>query len=804
MSQWNNRILISRSGEDEGAAIWAARILEEHGYECVIQTRDFPAGESFPQKLREAFETCDTMVAFMSPDYWESKHCLREWDAAILAMISGTGTIIPVMWRSSTPPKLDAALAYVDLTKVPDDKDREFLRAVDGVIKRERSLPDILDPVTEALTNSSFATPNFTGREDELRALEDTLWEQRDVAALTPPPIAVSGLGGVGKSAIAREYARRHQHRYAGTWLVRSETQAEMDQDLEALAVKLNPALKNKDDNPKQAFIEAGRFSKTEGRPFLFVFDNVEKENDVPKAARDPAFHTIVTSRWEAWNDAQQIPITTLPEEAAAKLMLSITGRSAEEDGFQDLMSALDGLTLAIVQAGAYLRENKFESFAEYHGALQERLSEQAVGADPSEKLVSATFIPSIEKAEADAPGARDLLVSTAFFAPDDIPLAILAEEPGSAETKKAASALFKYSLVREGEPSEAHGPSLSLHRILQDVLRAQMEEDAKEALLKLSAKRLTAKVPNIASDVRNWPQIMPLAPHVSALSGFDTSAAGGDALSYCLNQLVTFYYGRASYGLAEPFMRRALKIDEANHDPDHPNIATALNNLAELLKAVNRLDEAEKLIRRSLDISEAHLDPSDPVIATRLNNLAGLFRARGQLEEAIPLIRRSLAIDEARYGPDHPEVATDLNNLAELLRATGRAIDAEPLFRRALAIDEASLGPDHPNVAIRLNNLARLLQATNRREEAELLYRRALAIDETSFGPDHPDVAIDLGNLAALLAQTKRAAEALPLIKRALRIFSASLPEGHPNITTVAEWVQHIEQLVKRQGGDA
>ena len=154
----------------------------------------------------------------------------------------------------------------------------------------------------------------------------------------------------------------------------------------------------------------------------------------------------------------------------------------------------------------------------------------------------------------------------------------------------------------------------------------------------------------------------------------------------------------------------------------------------------------------RAGDRRACRYGPDHPNVAIRLNNLAELLRATNRLAEAEPLYRRALAIDERSYGPDHPNVATDLNNLAVLLQATNRLAEAEPLYRRALAIDERSYGPDHPNVATALNNLAALLQATNRLGEAEPLYRRALAIDERSYGPDHPDVASDLNNLARLL----------------------------------------------------
>ena len=743
MSKWNNKIFISRAGADAELAEAFAGALEAADYPCFYQNRDFKIGESFKGNMREVFEDCEIVLAIMSPEYWDSPFCMSEWDAAYVHDLSNTGVIIPVKPRACKDPRLYVDRAYLDLTNKPQEAwSAALVAAVDNVLKHGGTLPDKLPRMAAPITNSAFITKNFTGRDDELASLNQALWEERETVALTPPT-AVSGLGGVGKSAIAREYARRHQHRYAGTWLVRSELQSEMLEDLAALAIKLDDTLRGENDIgglAEKAFELAALEAQKAERPFLFVFDNVEQESDMPEAARAKGFHTIATSRWEAWTDARQVEIKKLPAEAAAILMLSITDRQADAEGFSDLMAALDGLTLAIVQAGAYLRENKLESFADYLAALTHRLGTKAIGAKNSDDdLVSATFMPSIEKAEEDAPGAYGLLMSTAFYAPDDIPLAILTEEPESDETKAAANALLRYSLVTQGSESEAHGASLSLHRILQDVLRAQLEGEAKEGLLKLSAERLIVKVPNDPDDVRDWPQIMPLAPHVSALSGFDKAAVGGDALSRCLNQTAMFYRSRASYAVAEPLYRRALEIFEAVYGPDHPTVATGLNNLALLLKGTNRLDEAEPLYRRCIEIWESSL------------------------------------------GADHPNIASGLNNLAGLLLATNRLDEAEPLYRRCIEIWESSLGADHPNVASGLNNLAGLLEATNRLDEAEPLYRRALEIDEANYGPDHPEVATDLNNLAVLLAQTRRASEALPLARRAHEIRAASLPEGHP-----------------------
>ncbi len=276
------------------------------------------------------------------------------------------------------------------------------------------------------------------------------------------------------------------------------------------------------------------------------------------------------------------------------------------------------------------------------------------------------------------------------------------------------------------------------------------------------------------------------------------------DEEATAINNLAQLLKATNRLAEAEPIMRRALKIDEASFGPEHPKVAIRLNNLAQLLKDTNRLEEAEPLMRRALKIDEASFGPEHPKVAIRLNNFALLLQATNRLAEAEPLMRRALTIDETSFGPEHPKVAIRLNNLAQLLQATNRLAEAEPLMRRALAIDEASFGPEHPNVARDLNNLAQLLQATNRLEEAEPIMRRALAIDEASFGPEHPDIAIDLNNLALLLQATHRLAEAEPLMRRALAIDEASFGPEHPDVATdlnnLAQLLQATHRLAEAE----
>jgi tetratricopeptide (TPR) repeat protein len=270
-------------------------------------------------------------------------------------------------------------------------------------------------------------------------------------------------------------------------------------------------------------------------------------------------------------------------------------------------------------------------------------------------------------------------------------------------------------------------------------------------------------------------------------------------AVATVLNNLALLLVNTNRHAEAEPLYRRALEINEVSLGPDHPNVATGLSNLAGLLYVTNRHSDAEALYRRALAIDEASFGPGHLNVAFRLNNLAELLRFTNHHSEAEPLFRRALAIVEAKFGLDHPEVAAVLNNLAALLELTNRHSDAEPLYRRALAIDEASFGPNHPNVALRLNNLAALLKFTNRHSDAEPLYRRALSIDEASFGADHPNVAIDLNNLAGLFYATNRHSEAEPLFRRTLAIFEASFGPDHPNVATGLSNLATLLELTNR-----
>lgn len=137
----------------------------------------------------------------------------------------------------------------------------------------------------------------------------------------------------------------------------------------------------------------------------------------------------------------------------------------------------------------------------------------------------------------------------------------------------------------------------------------------------------------------------------------------------------------------------------------------------------------------KALQILQKRLGKNHPDTATAMNNLALLHYSRGNYDAAEPLYKHALVIDEQTLGIDHTGVATDLNNLALLYKKKGDLEGAEPLLKRAMEIKEKNFDPGHPSLVTGLRNYASLLRAMDRNEEANEFERRASVLPPSRTG---------------------------------------------------------------------
>jgi tetratricopeptide (TPR) repeat protein len=628
----------------------------------------------------------------------------------------------------------------------------------------------------------------FKGRDEFLRRLHESLARGGQTAIVSQ---ALYGLGGIGKTRAAVEYAWAHRDDYNALLFVVAETPEALRRNLAGFTGTLVPKLDTTDDAVRLA--AALDWLKANPGWFL-ILDNVDTKEALAEVERLlsglSGGHVVVTSRLADFSgNFKPLELDVLAlDDAMAFLLARTEGRrraAADDDAnAREVAEELGRLALALEQAAAFIARRRL-TFGQYLEQWRENRDEVLAWFDATvtgyPRAVAVTWQTSVAQL---SEGGRRLLERLAWLAPEKVPESLLDVPIPGAEDENLHDALddlAAYSLVTR----DAEGPFFLVHRLVQDVTRRSLSGEAGHYRLVEALGWINKGFAGTPDDVRNWPKLDPLAPHARAVAEHADTAGIPEPTSRLMNQLGVLLKTKALHTDAEPLHRRALSIDEKNFGPDHPDVARDLNNLAQLLQATNRFAEAEPLYRRALSIYEKSFGPDHPNVAGGLNNLGELLRVTDRLVEAEPLYRRALSINEKSLGPNHSRVVVNLNNLALLLRTTNRLTEAEPLYRRALAIDERTFGPDHPEVATDLNNLAALLLATNRLGEAEPLMRRA-PIDETSFGPNHPDVAIDLNNLAQLLQATNRPAAAEPLMRRMVSIFvefTRRTRHAHPHL---------------------
>jgi tetratricopeptide (TPR) repeat protein len=663
-------------------------------------------------------------------------------------------------------------------------------------------LPNVLPPFSNVtLSRNGF----FTGRESILDKLHQAL--QGSNATAINQPQALSGLGGVGKTQTAVEYAYRFSHEYEAVFWVKAETESDLVSGFVEIARLLNLPLKNaKDENET---IEAVRRWLEQNGSWLLLFDNADDPSILKSfLPRNWTGHILLTSRaqnFDVLGIARPIPIKEmLPEEALAFLLKRIGREDASEEErhcAQELVTELGYLALAIEQAGAYIAAKQV-TISAYLNSYQNRKLQVLEKGQPQTgdypESVATTWLINFEQVKAASEAAADVLRFSAFLSPDNIPLELLIlgrtvltpaiqEALGDGEDELAIDELLApltcYSLIRKAVDSQSY----SIHRLVQEVFKDTLDGDKRKQWSERVVRAVQKAFPEIEYTTWVFCELI-LAQAEAAYRIIEKFKFEFEEAGDLLNQTGYYLNERARYDKAEPLYERALAIWEKVLGPEHPNVASSLNNLAELYRNQGRYEEAEPLYERALAIREKVLGPEHPSVAQSLDNLAGLYRKQGRYEEAEPLLKRALAIQEKVLGPKHSDVATSLNDLAALYFSQGRYEEAESLCKRALAIWEKVLGPEHPNVATSLDNLAGLYLDQCHYEKAEPLYERALAIWEKVLGPEHPNVAISLNSLAVLYFSQGRYEKAGPLFKRALAIYEKVLGPEHPNTFAVRQ----------------
>lgn len=789
--------------------------------------------DDWRHRILDGLKKSHLFLACLSPAYFESEYCeweFNEYTKHEIGRFSSFEGVAP-LYFVEVPGWEDKAFEQNCKTWVAEMRRRqhfdfrpwsalgeEALRNVD-VQERMNKLNEQINErilrgerARQAIGNVDAHNPHFMGRKNELRRMRENVSLGR-VGVLT----AVHGLGGLGKTALAIEYAHAYADQYGGgRWQIRCEGKEDLRVLITELAspldIEFSDEEKRKPDLQFQRVITKLDNLAKAGKPHntLLILDNVDRPKLIDSSQTQylPSadwLHVIATTRLGNElagnrNDRTFLAIDELTENDAVSLIESyqLNGRFADDSERQaanEIVRLLGSFTLAVEAAAVYL--GQFSGDVTCAGFLARLKNEGLAGLDAAsetgsgdvrhgEKRIGATLRPTFELLNE----AEKLVLSYAALLPaEQIAVPWLRElvakefpeygkdaEPGYPDPwNTLLRKLISLRLFQVAGVTDANDKPLivRMHRLVQENLFNLLSSND----IQLKHTNIMFFVGNRIKELSNtniWKNdVWELEPIDYIVSEFGYT---------CLMNIIAGYWlDNGKIHNSVKLLNSVISIKESVNEIDS-DYFIAKNNLAAALINISNLVEAEKLLNESLKQCTGLLGENNIHNAKIMHNLGDLYTRCHKINEAELMLNKALKIYELLELED--KMAICLNSLTLLLNKTERKYEAEPLIKRALLIDEKLYGPNHHKVSQDLNSMAQVLISYSRFSEAIPIMRRALEIDQICFGSEHPRVAIDLDTLGRSLHANGDREEAEIMIKRALNINEKCYGSDHDLIS--------------------
>jgi tetratricopeptide (TPR) repeat protein len=681
--------------------------------------------------------------------------------------------------------------------------------------------------------------PHFVGRQEEIQELEDLI-----SAPDGPRKLAITGLGGVGKTQIALElaYRRRDREPECSTFWIPCTSYEAVEQGCMSIAQLVGLH----DVDPAEVKERLKTYFSQTNEKWILIFDNADEFEMWTKGSPiAPPLKDIIP-----WSENGHVLFTSRNRQLALNLagsnvvsMPDVDQKTGKEifqkllmrkDLLQDdhvtnaLLERLAFLPLAISQAAAYINQNDI-SLARYMSLLgeQEASTIELLGKEfdddgryaEIQNPVATTWLVSFAQIHQVDKVASEYLSFMACINPRDIPESILPATTSATRKVEALGLLKAYSFVS----AQVDDSVFSLHRLVHLATRNWLRKgESLESWVQKAADQLDKIFPDSNHDDRqNWRDYLPHALYLIDSAEFQACQGSHDDLlariGSCLqsdgrygeaeivfqsvlelregacgtedpdtlvsvSQLGLVNARQGKYDQAEALHRRALQGREKVLGPEHPNTLVSVSQLGSVLARQGKYDKAQALHRRALQGYEKVLGPEHPNTLVSVSQLGSVLDDQGKYDEAEAMHRRALQGREKVLGPEHPDTFTSVSQLGSVLARQGRYDKAEALHRRALQGREKVLGPEHPNTLVSVSQLGSVLARQGRYDKAEALHRRDLAGSLKVLGPEHPDTLTSVSQLGLVLARQGRNDEAEALHRRALQDREKVLGPEHPN----------------------
>lgn len=762
-------VFVSHASEDKARFVDSfVAALEARGLRVWYDSNEIQLGDDFRRRMDDGLARSRFGVVILSPNFF------KYWPEAELSALFNQERvfdqtrILPIrldidhasMTRRSALLAARAALGW------EEGADKLAVQIHDHVRKAAVSPRTARSPVYNVPVRRAR---QLFGRARDLDQLDAMLAPGRNVSVAA----SIEGLAGVGKTELALHIVDRlsASGRFPGGifWF-----DAENHDLTVAWGTTIADALGVGGGAVEERAAGAVRIA-SRGEPVLVVLDNVERwthDTEPRPLPSGPQVALLVTTRYRglAGRSLEHFEFETLPDEAAREFLFAAAERDlSTAPGTADLLRHLDGHTLAIELAGAYLREFPSVTPAAYLKKLTEdaRVEEKVQDLVRYEGTVRRALDVHWQHLDETA---RNALLVAACFAPEDASIALLEACGVDAEARQP---LRRFHLIRD------EGERWRMHRLVREWARnvASAEDFAR------AKRRFVEGCVEFSFWItldEGYRVYRSDGPHLEgAVRDAETVLGEADRrVSLLLDRLGTALHSLGSLPRAKELMELALEADLKNLGEHHPAAATRRSNLAGVLRDLGELPRAKELLEMALESGLKDLGEDHFEVAIRRSNLAVVLKGLGDLQRARELLELALESDLKNFGENHSLVASSRSNLAAVLPGVGDQERAKTLLEMALDSEVKNFGEGHPSVATIRFNLATLALDMGDLARARELYVQALATLDCSLGANHPAAALTRVSLAYVLQRTGAMELARAEAERALGAVECQ-PEG-------------------------
>ncbi|KAH7145554.1 Pfs, NB-ARC and TPR domain protein [Dactylonectria estremocensis] len=689
-------------------------------------------------------------------------------------------------------------------------------------------------------------TDKFVDRPSEMAELERVLLPESHNQR--QKLFFLHGLGGIGKTQLAAGFARRYSRRFSSVFWLDGSSRVNLERSFFNVAMRLpRGQISTELDECLRLRQEKMDMGAVRGviqwlclpanQAWLLIFDNVDRHH--PSMTLDPSAYDVaryfpladhgsilVTSRLSSlthrWDGLEVRKL----EDLAQSMLEKYAGKPLTDASL--ILPLLDGLPLALAQAGTYLRETNMEvsTYVKHYRQRWESLmtKQDQFPLEQYKRPMLATWEMSYEQIRSQDPGTADLLKLWAFLDNRDLWYDLIASAPVACtdsdilkslrevtkdelERADAFRLLSRYSLVsantRSLDSPHEDAASYSMHSVLHQWCSRLSVGQEKVTFLGYAAILVASLVPSEDRSA-SWKLRRRLLPHSNRVYRWiielqeNSDGASDHIRPWVFTKLGDLFASQDKLEESEWMHRRALERYKKELGAEDILALDTAKTLGNIYMSQGKLGPAEKIYQEALKGMEKTLGTGHMSTLNTVNNLGNLYARQGKLDEAEEMLRRALDGNEKTLGTAHVSTLGIVNNLGSLYKAQGRLGEAEVMYQQALEGRKKNLGIDHQMTLQTIHNLGTLFKEQGRLDKAEKMYRQALDGKKKVLGHGHTSTLTTIDNLGNLYAEQGKLDEAKELFLRALEGKEKALGTAH--ISTLGT-VNNLGSLYVRQG---